>query len=682
MNCKAIFMLMKRIVPWLILGSVRFFNWRKIILPYLAAVYCASAFSSLSQTVSTNQEPGLPPALAGKPVRMLSSGALMLLNQSNNLVWRGPIVRPPKISSDSNVVAGLDARVGPNVRLGNDPAQLPTNMLAQAEPHIARHPNDPDTLAATFQEGRFTDGGAVDCGYAISHDGGLTWSRALIPGLTTAVGGPYVRASDPVAGIDQNGTIYLSTLGIVNASQTLSAIAVSRSTNGGASFEPPVEAIRSPDSSVFLDKDWLAVNSFSNTPTAGRLVLTYSRFDSNGSPQARVYSDDGGKMWSTWAYITPIPFDSQGSQPVFLPDGKLAVIYFDFAYANPQPYTFIRVAVSTNGGDTFTFSNQVAQLLPYDAPAIRSAQALPAAIGNRTNNSLYVVYQGLYPADQNSPGGPRILFTKSTDAGVTWSPSLPISDNPTNVQVFNPAVAASPDGQTITVSFYDGRVNPSNQYLVDLFLAQSFDGGNTWQPNIRLTPTSTDARLAPLTAAGYMLGDYLGIAPTTSPDVPAVPVFIDTRTGNPDPFIARVGISPNLSFGAWRSARFSLSEVNSPIVGDPGADPDHDLVVNALEYAFGLNPRVIDKPIFNLLGFSNGPAGPFMASYQRLRSTSDLAFTWLSSSNLSTWYADPSITSQVVTNINPRFEDVTVNFGPKTNSIRSQFYRLGVTLTP
>src|SRR5260370_39996828 len=88
-------------------------------------------------------------------------------------------------SADASLAAGLDPRVGLNLRLGNDPSQLPANMLAQAEPHIARHPSQPDVLVATFQEGRYTDAGAVDCGYSVSQDGGLSCTRSLIPGLTT-----------------------------------------------------------------------------------------------------------------------------------------------------------------------------------------------------------------------------------------------------------------------------------------------------------------------------------------------------------------------------------------------------------------------------------------------------------------------------------------------------------------
>jgi hypothetical protein len=64
-----------------------------------------------------------------------------------------------------------------------------------------RSPVDPNFLVATFQEGRFTDGQAVNCGYSVSRDGGLTWTRALIPGLTASSGGPYPRVTDPVAAI-------------------------------------------------------------------------------------------------------------------------------------------------------------------------------------------------------------------------------------------------------------------------------------------------------------------------------------------------------------------------------------------------------------------------------------------------------------------------------------------------
>ncbi len=601
----------------------------------------------------------------------------MMLDRGGNLVQWPSANRSKKISADASLVAGLDPRIGPNLRLGDDPPALPTNMLAQAEPHIARHPNLPDILVATFQEGRYTDGGAVDCGYSVTQDGGLSWTRALIPGLTSVVGGPYYRASDPVAAIDLNGAIYLNTIAALDASFSTSAVVLSRSTNGGASFDPPIEASRSPDSSVFLDKNWMAVNTFSNTPTAGRIAVTYTRFDSTGNfPIVSAFSDDAGQTWSPPLFVTGTNTHCQGSQPVYLPDGSLAIVYFDFAYQEPI-YAYLEVVVSTDGGASFNSSNLLARLLPYDAPVVRNGEILPSATGNRIDNSLYVVYQGYYP---DSNGVPRILFTKSPDAGVTWSPAIPISDNPADSPVFNAAVSASPDGQTVTVTFYDGRLNnPTNSYLVDLFTAQSFDGGTNWQPNVRLTTVSSDVRLAPLTGSGYMLGDYLGIASPIGADVPAVPVWIDTRTGSPDPFATRIGGSSNITFSAWRAARFSLAQIRTAEIGGPGADPDSDGLVNVLEYALGLNPWVKDQPVFSFGLAASRAAVPFTASYQRLALVSDLALGWTTSTNLLNWSPAVGVSESVVTNSNPRFENVTADFG--SNNGGAQFYRLGVSLS-
>ncbi len=143
----------------------------------------------------------LPEALRNVPLEHLSSGALLRLDLDGDLV-ESPAAHASRVHArqsasadvdDKEMAIALDPRVASNIRLGNDPAALPPNLRAQAEPHIARAPSNPDFLVATFQEGRFTTGGAVDCGYAVSHDGGLTWTRALIPNLTTTSGGRYLR---------------------------------------------------------------------------------------------------------------------------------------------------------------------------------------------------------------------------------------------------------------------------------------------------------------------------------------------------------------------------------------------------------------------------------------------------------------------------------------------------------
>ena len=96
----------------------------------------------------------------------------------------------------------------------------------------------------------------------------------------------------------------------------------------------------------------------------------------------------------------------------------------------------------------------------------------------------------------------------------------------------------------------------------------------------------------------------------------------------------------------------------------------------ALEYAFGLDPWVNDKPVFSF-GFAGGSGGVLRANYQRIRLASDLTFAWSGSTNLVDWTA-AAVSESVATDTNPRFEDVTANFGPQHPG--AQFYRLGVTL--
>ncbi len=549
---------------------------------------CAATLPLPAQEKPTNDRSRLPAGLRELPLERLSSGALMLLNRDGNLV------APPRSAAasggtragvqDRQFMLELDPRVGMNIRLGDDPPELPSTIRSQAEPHIERSVTHPDFLAATFQEGRFTDGGAVDCGYSISNDGGLTWTRELIPNLTTAKGGTYFRATDPVVRINLAGHVFLNTLAATDEAFDTGVIVLSRSQDGGRSFTNPILVYAPANSTIFPDKNWMAVNNFAGTTTAGRIMVTFTSFIGNTSPITRTYSDDNGNTWSTATFVHGSTTDAQGSQPVYLPNGNLVIPYWNFG-TNANPNERLETVNSTNGGNTFGAPVFITNVARYNPPNIRSALFLPNATGDRTTNSVYVVYQATFA------GAPRVMFTKSTNSGASWSTPVPISDNPPTTGVFNPAIAASPDGQTLAVVFYDRRDNPGSNTLVHLYLAQSFDSGATWQPNIRLTDTVTDASLAPLTASGYMLGDYLGVAEPVNNNIPAVPVYIDTRTGNPDPFVVRVGIAPTATYESWQAARLSLSQINTPTVGGMTGDADGDTENNGGEFAAMTNPN-------------------------------------------------------------------------------------------
>src|ERR1700704_1662067 len=97
-----------------------------------------------------------------------------------------------------------------NVALTRVSADPFTNASSQHATEV-----EPDTFAsgstvvATYQVGRFFNGGASDIGYARSSDGGATWPvSSFLPGLTFSAGAfanpdsPFERVSDPSVAFD------------------------------------------------------------------------------------------------------------------------------------------------------------------------------------------------------------------------------------------------------------------------------------------------------------------------------------------------------------------------------------------------------------------------------------------------------------------------------------------------
>lgn len=536
-------------------------------------------------------------------LRALTLVAAIALNSSlvAETLPSAPVTAPPPRAaafpdlSKGRPPAVLDARVGANIRLGDDPSALPSSQRGQAEPHIVRSTVNPELLLAAFQEGRYFDGGAVDCGYAISRDGGLTWTRALIPNLSFASGGRFNRATDPVASIGPQGDLYLQTLGSTSGAFDLAAVVVSRSTDGGATWSTPATVFEQTNALISPDKNWLVVNDYPGTPNFGRLVSTWTNFVYNaagtalGTPIVISLSDDRGATWSPSVDLNPLGSSSQGSQPLFLPDGSLVIVYIQFTDVNNVNRFRIDCKRSVDGGRTFpaTVTSVVAAVEGWDDPDLRDGVFLPMAAVARQTGTIFVTYTAVVN------GSPRVLVVKSTNSGATWSAPVIASDQPTGVSVVNPAIAVTPDGRTVSVVFMDKRNAPDGHNVIDIYAANSFDGGLTWQPNLRLSEMSSDIRLGPPTSRGVMLGDYMGIAPSLAPDQPCVAIWCDTRTGDSDPFTVRFTPQPVENFDTWRIARFQPKDFADK--GSPLGDPDNDGEANVFEYLFGTNPWVAES---------------------------------------------------------------------------------------
>lgn len=570
-----------------------------------------------------------PPGLKAATGRLSSGGYALWFAGTE---WLQPAESaPPRPARAAPRLANLDPKIGPNLRLGEDPPELPATRRAQAEPHVARSVTDTNLILATFQEGRFEDGGAVNCGYAVSHDGGQTWRRALIPHLVTTGGdGEFDRASDPVAGVDLEGRLYLNTLALRSSGGRLhSTIVVSRSEDGGATFSRPLIAAATTNPDVLLDKNWMAINTFAASPAAGRIAVTFTRFDSsapNGTvtPIAVTLSDDRGESWSEPRIISPP--NCQGSQPVFLPDGSLAVVYWNFAGAAGNQ---IEVVHSPDGGVTFGPPRVITPVLLHADAVARDGAFLPGAAADRHLGVLYVTYQG------RQGQRPVIFFTRSRDRGDTWTAPRAINDTPGDRSVFNAAIAASPDGQHVTVVFYDKRHDDGSGRWADLYLAESFDGGDTWQPNLRLSAASSDLSRAPLSPGGRMVGDYQGVVPALNFGAPAVAVWVDARFSSPDPYAVTITRTRGTSFEAWQRLAFRDADLLTAAVGSADADPDGDRLPNRLEYLLGLPPLSPNADPVQ----SQRPAlpGSLTLALEPLVTATDAELLWRESADLRQW---------------------------------------------
>ena len=171
--------------------------------------------------------------------------------------------------------------------------------------------------------------GAMDynCGRSLqsfwaSSDGGTTWSGGCAPLVKGANGGE----GDPVVGYDLNGTAWRGGVDVTRSGQ--SEIAVSSSTDNGASWSAPVVAVKLPK--LQSDKPWLEIDTGANSPDKNTIYISSTQFDSENNSQIYVtHSSDGGQTWQSVAVSTQDvwPLVNQFSDLAIGADGTVYLSY-------------------------------------------------------------------------------------------------------------------------------------------------------------------------------------------------------------------------------------------------------------------------------------------------------------------------------------------------------------------
>jgi hypothetical protein len=479
-----------------------------------------------------------------------------------------PTPRPPivtslpavQLSATSPFTAGCDGTV-------------PTGTLyvnAEVEPIAAVNPVNPANIVAAWQQDRWSDDGAHGIVTAASFDSGHTWTRAMpevsrCAGGTAVNGADYARASDPWLTVAADGTTYLLSLsftGATLAANATTAMLVTRSTDGGATWTAPITLIR--DVSGFSDDK--------GSITADRLNSHYvyavwDRLDSNGGgPTFFARTADGGSSWQTAHAIYDPGSGNQtiGNLLLSLPNGTLLVVFTEFATMQTGLSGTLKVMRSTDHGGSWSVPLAIAAELPVgtrdprSGMHVRDSSDLPATAIDRSG-TVYVVWQ-----DSRFSNGERdaIALSSSFDGGATWSPPVRVNGSPA-ASAFIPNINVRDDG-LIGVSYYDLRndVPSPGVFTADYWLATSLDGLN-WKDTHISGPFSL---LNAPVAEGLFLGDYQSLGSSGSDFLPVFVISSANTANRTDVFIA---------FGALTGTTDVLSDDVRAPVGEAARTFDH-----------------------------------------------------------------------------------------------------------
>ncbi|MGB5287522.1 MAG: sialidase family protein, partial [Ignavibacteriaceae bacterium] len=367
-------------------------------------------------------------------------------------------------------------------------------------------------------------------------DGSATWTGFNQPPFGS-------NSGDPVSVIGTDGRFYENYI----TNSLGQGVAVS--TNSGVNWTTHVVA---PNPGSLADKNHYMVDKKIGSPYENRSYCSW--LDFGGPYDGEVvlrYSTNFGQTWTASINIsgTLTPLGSafaQGTNVQTGPNGEVYVVYAIYDANWTDGEDAMGFSKSTDGGVTWTHQ-RIYQSVNFgirgnlsSKNGIRVSSFPSMAVdrtGGSTNGNIYVCW----PQRGTAPAGsdPDIVLIKSTDGGTTWTSPIRVNDDAMNNgkdQYYCWSTVDQATGQLMLI-FYDSRDVPNNQ--ADVYMARSFDGGNTFE-NFKVSDQPHTPSPIPGLAGGYA-GDYIGVAAL---DDLAYPFWADNRTGNYQAWTAVVSFGP------------------------------------------------------------------------------------------------------------------------------------------
>ena len=378
------------------------------------------------------------------------------------------------------------------------------------------------TIVTTFQVGHGShNGGSTNIGWAMSSNGGATWTNGFLPHTTKTVKGLYDRVENPSVAYDAaHNTWMISTNAFISNNSI--AILVSLSTNGGTTWSDPVTIINNP--SEDLDKNWITCDTTSTSPFYGHCYVEWHDERQANLVQLST-STDGGLTWGT-PLSTANNYAGFNGHPLVQPNGTV-IVPINTPVPSPKSNLKIMAFSSTDGGASWSSTVTVASVHAHIlGGSLRSLHIFSAGMDG--SGKVYLVWEDC--RFESGCTANDLVMTTSTD-GVHWIAvtRIPIDPLGSGVDHFIPgfAVDASTSGSTahLALAYYYLPVANCDTTTCQLNVGyvSSSDGGNTWTAPFQLAGPMTVTWLTS-TVWGYMTGDYITASYSNGLAFPIFPV--------------------------------------------------------------------------------------------------------------------------------------------------------------
>jgi hypothetical protein len=395
--------------------------------------------------------------------------------------------------------------------------------------------------------------------YYFSSDGGSTWGSSLL-GLQTPQK-TFGRATHPAVAVDLNGVFYLSVLMLDNQNSD-NGVFVFKSSDGGRTFGDPVPAfvqVGNSASPKTADKPYITVDTSPASPFKNSVYATWTSSEPAPTGGTLVSIRTSYRRPGDAAFSEPKAISHAGNMlgPSIAtgPNGELYAAWEGIG--NPRVLLF---NASTDGGNTF-LPPDIAPGIDFRLHRYTGSLTEPGGAINIDGVSRMNSFPVVAVDKSNGPnrGTIHVAFAETVNNidsdifVIRLSPpngARPLIDNPVKVNddgpginQFFPWISIDDSDGSVEVAFYDRR--DDNGQLINMYLARSTNGGNSYNANVRVSSSGSNPRIqanvgALPSGSRIGIGDYIGLAASGGK---AHLLWTDTRRDKQEIFYGKVSFT-------------------------------------------------------------------------------------------------------------------------------------------